>query len=108
MKPFMKFFDSEFRMKTKKHMGVPIWEVESSYLRWMLDKGREGMGPLEVDIIRAFLAERKRLRDLIYQKEEKMKEEKDKALERYLKIEEESVPPLSSEEEGLFDAFLPQ
>lgn len=57
----MKFFDSAFRLRITKRIGTPIWQIEPGFLRWMLDVAREGMTPLEVSIVKAFLEEHARL-----------------------------------------------
>jgi hypothetical protein len=99
-----KFFDSNFCMKPKKDRGRPIWDVEISYLRWMLEKGREGMGPLEVDIIRAFINERKRLQALMANNREKKEEMIDQIAAAYGVGDD--TPALSKEEEEMFDAVF--
>ena len=102
MKPNFKFFDLDLRLKITKHKGLPIWDCESSFLRWMLEVGREGMLPLEVDIVRACIAERGRLHAL-YKKNQQEAEHKSQTDAKFYQAH-----GLSAEvpEGDLLDAFF--
>lgn len=106
MKCTLKFFDESFRMKVGKDKGTPIWEIDSSYLRWMLDRGREGMSPLEVDILRAFINERKRLQKLYLEKEDNVRIHVQQKMEKYDPEKHDDRPKLSEAEQEVMDALF--
>ena len=101
MNPRFKFFDQELCLKVTNKRGMPIWDIDSTFLRWMLEKGREGMGALEVDIIRACLAEKGRLHALYKKSREEKAQEK--ATDSKF-CEEFGIPP-EEPEGGVYGEF---
>lgn len=72
MKPNMIFFDRNFVLKITREKGTSIWDISTSFLKWMLERCEmsANLGPLERDVIQAFIDARARMRELYLQKEQ--------------------------------------